>query len=478
MKNKQSKLMNQGQEELSIDQIYEMSGLIPTNIIVNHNAKMYLPRKMYNYFIPQINHYSRKKDSLLTCLVVESNNKKYFHSPSMTLMATLQRKNADEIREMLGQNDDLDSVEKSKIHLIIKYIRAGNSLSDLRKITNKKTGIITKYGHIETKRLDNILEKKILEDVLYNGKAFRGLIPSKKTYDFYEVSQKQWLKFKDNIITVPQSLQISCDCGFGQASFLKYEYEIIASACSHVEFLRQTLTNPTLGKNVRLKNKYGSAQMQNISNLFNPFNLDYPENETKELRTIIRNGLFNFIVSQKFIEENFDDSKNYHKKNGFTWFRCELDAFLLSFKEVYNKEVYDLWTNNVNENESFEYTCKFFGDYRPTGNFIPVNAVHEFDEDTKILNHNLNDKWMNVKHLGKDLQSNLEGLIQNDQFIHDENNNYNHNITDSSVPRNLQITHVIEEMEPFLEHNTPFKVGKLNNGVKIYIKPYQMRDSK
>jgi hypothetical protein len=273
-------------------------------------------------------------------------------------------------------------------------------------------------------------------------------------------------------------LQALCTCGFNQASFLKYEFEEIGTACSHTELLRQTLVNPALGKNVRLKNKYGTSQITSIKNLFNPFNFDYPENESKELRNILRNGLFNFIVPQDFIKENFDDSKNYHKNNGFTWFRCELDAYLLGFKEVFNKEIYDLWMNNLNEAESIEYTCNFFGDYIKTGETIENYAEHKFNEDTKKLNHFVNGKWMNIKHLGINAETKVEGLLQEYQFTHDEKNNYTHKITDNTTSNNISIIHVIEEEEPLIDFNTPFNVGVLSNGVKIYIKPYQMRDSK
>lgn len=475
-RSRQSRLMNNRHEELSIGQIYEMSGLTPTNMLVMHNYKPLIPRKMYNYFIPEINNNSRSKDSSLNCLVIESNNKKYFYSPSMALMATMERKNEAEIREMLGENDNIPQNEKNKINQIIYYIKKGKSLENARNNPNTPRGYIGKYSHIEKKRIENILEKRCLEDVLFNGHAFRGLIPSKKTNEFYQVSQKQWLTFKNGEIIVPESLQSSCNCGFSQASFLKYEFEIIASACSHAELLRQTLETPSLGINVRLKNKYGNARIEKIHDLFNPFNLDYPENESLELRTIIRQGIYNYVIPQTYIEENFNDSNNYHKNYGFTWYRVELDSFLLSFKEIFNEEFYDLWMNNINENESTEYTCKYFGDFRSTGEFIPVDAIHDLDEDTKILKHKINGKWMNVKHRGR--LNGSEGPIENYQFTHDRINNHEHKITDHSVPRNIEIIHTLEEMEPFIDFEMPFKVGVLDNGVKIYIRPYQMRDSK
>jgi len=479
MNNKQAILQNNGHEELSINDILLLGGLNPTNKLVEHNSQKYVPRKMPNYFIPQINHYSRAKDGLLTCLVIENNNKKYFYSPSMTLFATIQRKDAQGIREILGQNDNLNQFEQTKINQIIKYIRAGNSLSELRKITKNKTGIINKYGHIEKKRLENILETRLLEDVLFNGHAYNGKIPSKESQEFYNVSQKQLIKYNNGKIIVPDSLQASCTCGFGQASFLKYEFEEIVSKCSHVELLRQTLSNPSLGKRVRLQNKYGKSKINNIENIFSPFSpLDYPEKNSEEVRAIIRNGLYNFIVPQEYIRNNFDDSHNYHKSNGFTFFRCELDAFLLSFEEIFNPEFFAQWKNNINQEASELYTSQFFGDYQKTGEFIEVNAEHVFDETTKRLNHFVNGNWKKVEHLGIDKTNNIEGLLQPNQIIHDNKNNYEHKIKDKSITNNLEITHVIEEQTPFIDFRNPFQVGVFDNGVKAYLRPYQMRDSK
>ena len=72
---KQARFQNNGHEELSIEDIIKMGKITPTNIIVKHNSQKYVPRKMHNYFIPEINTYARKKDSLLTCVVIEKNNK-------------------------------------------------------------------------------------------------------------------------------------------------------------------------------------------------------------------------------------------------------------------------------------------------------------------------------------------------------------------------------------------------------------------
>ncbi|MFA5303890.1 MAG: hypothetical protein WC393_05165 [Candidatus Nanoarchaeia archaeon] len=483
MNTKQSKFVNQGFEEMSLSQLsdlmYSTSGIAPDNTILKHSKYEYIPRIIFKNYVEDINNYSRLKKAEGVCLVIESKGLKIFYSPFKVLKANAQLRDEQGIREMLGEKDNLTDKEQDKIESIIYYVEKANNLENIRQDPNKERGEISKYSHIERKRLENILESRPLEDVYFNGHAYSAISPSKKTDEEYKIQQKGFVKFLNGKIIVPDELNINCGCGFGQADAIKFDKEKTQGICAHMELLRQTLINPALGKKVRLKNKYGSAKITSINNLFTPFEpLVYPEKATKKVRGIIRNLFFLYTVPNDYIKEYFNDKNGYHKSNGFTLFDSEADAISLLYNDVLTKEFNDLWNKKFNEKASMNYTCNYFRDYKKTGNYIKVNAEHFFDEDTKIFKHLIDDEWKNVSHIGIDTESKLEGPILSCQFRHKigADSSIFHKITDSSITNNLSIEHVIEEMTPIINYTKPFKVAVMDNGIKVYIRQYQLRD--
>ena len=465
---KKALFQNLGFEELSYNEIIQMSGLKPTKTIVCH-ANSLIPRKIPSEYIPSILYFAPNYDGLLYTICLEQKmrylgrtfSRKYFYSPSMTLFATLMRSNEKEIRKILGCIDILNKEERDKIDLIIDYLKMG------------KTNL--NYSHIKRKRLNNILIPIKVKKIYYNGRAFNTLVPSKHDPSiYYEGFFKQLIKFNGKELKIYPFSQARCDCGYHKASFLKYEYTHILARCSHMELIRQTLENPSLGDNVIIEDSFRNRFRNNISEIFSPFSpLDYPyEKGTPKLRKIIRNGIYNFIVPQKYIQTFYDDKNNRHKNNGFTWFRCELDSFLLSFNECYNVEFLKIWNSNVDEIESRKRTCQFFGDYI-IDKLVNVNVTHYFNKHKNKIEHRIDDEWFKVYHYAESKIDGTYAQLHSDQITHDRQGN--HILSYDIRNLDLKIKHTVKIRKELINFTTPFQVGKLKNDLLVYITPYKMR---
>jgi hypothetical protein len=453
---------NDGYEELSIEDIFSMSDLNPTNIIVNHTKRL-IPRKIPCEYIPKINYFAPRYDNLLYCIVLdqeiwfsgENFSRKYFFSPSMTLIATLMRKNRQEILEMIGINSAIDL---NKINLINNFI--GNKSEK----------------HIRRKRFQNITEVIRPKKVYYNGLSYNYEIPSKNDLSkIYKGQFKRYISFFDNDLMIYPYEQKRCDCGFNQASYLKYEHFEVLGMCSHIQLMKQSLSDPSIADNIVLEIKTRNRRLGRIPGIFNPFSpLDYPERGTPLLRKIIREALYNFLVPQEYIKEYFSDSKEYHKKNGHSWFRCELDFFLLSFNEVYDWNFLQFWINNYDNLFSIDYTCRYFGDFVDQ-RIERVNAEHKYNPLRDSLEHLVNGNWKKVYHYGRDINDRSRfGVLMDYQFTHDLE--FNHVITDKTIEVDLEVIHMQKVKIPKINHSVPFRVSKVpKRDIWIYIKPYKMR---
>ncbi|MFA5333930.1 MAG: hypothetical protein WC376_05555 [Candidatus Nanoarchaeia archaeon] len=478
-------------EELKYDELFKMANIIPNMKIVEYNG-IFVPRIIPSTFIPSINYFSRKNDNLFYCLCLDQElvsarkhySKKYFYSPSSTLIATLMRSNEEEIRELLGDNDSLNPAQSELIEDITVSLNFASIIGDLRKNKSKENNaeLFSKYKHLEEKGLSQLILPLNDVDAYYSGHAFNAKVKSKsKANTFYKVEGKQFISFDGKELELPPFFQLRCGCGLSEASNLKYEFdEIVLIADVHTELARQKMSYPDLFTGRKeFYDSPGGEQLEKIDNIFNPFKpIDNPKiyegNYGKNLRKILRNGLHNFIVSQQYLKELYDDPNDYHKTNGFTWFRCELDAFLLSFKQIYDRDFLNLWKKNYNPDLSERKTCEFFGDYIKTKAVRNDSITHSLNKNKKTLEHKNNGQAEVVEHYAKRLSDNVTGQLTNDQMIHDSA--FNH-VLKGLNPKDYEIFHVAPVYEPRINFKTPFKAAKIDN-LSIYINPYKMKKSK
>ncbi len=474
-------------EELKYYELFEMAKLAPNQKIVEYNGD-FAPRIIPPNYIPEINYFSRQNDNLLYSLCLEQElasakknySKKYFYSPSATLIATLMRCNEGEIREALGEKDSLRTIDNNMLEEIVTHLKLASLVDFFRENKEKDNNKanLKKYSYLQRKGLDNLIAPLNEVSIYYSGHAFNGKISSKSKHNiFYEVDGKQFISFDGNELEIPPFFQLRCGCGLSAASNLKYEFdEIVLMADIHTELARQALSYPELfsGRKEFYESPKGES-LDKIENIFSPFKpLDNPSIFDKNLRKIIRRGLYNFIVSQDYIMERYDDPNHYHKNNGFTWFRCELDAYLLSFKQVYDKDFLKLWESNIDENLSEKKTCEFFGDYIKIGAERNDSITHFINKNKKTLEHRVNGKMQVVDHYAKRLSDNTIRPLAKYQLMH--NASMNHELKGLN-PDEYEVFHAQNIYEPIINFTTPFKAASIDN-VNIYIAPYKMKKSR
>lgn len=459
-KSRTSVFQNQGFEELSYDEILDMGNINGFKKIVNHAIPL-IPRIIYNEYSPEIAYFYPKYDDLLYTICMEqivkyndeTFKRRFFYSPSMTLIATLMRLNENQIRRILGEEDPIPKEEKDKIEEMIQIIKRNPS-------------------YIQKKRFSNILNKIYVSKIKYEGNAYNYEIKSKyNTNELYSGFFKQLITFENNKIDIPPFMQGSCSCKFHQVSNVKYEFHHITICCSHMELARLALQYPNYSHDTSITFKNQKIIIKNILNPFTP--LDFPLLHSVKLRSILRSGLYNFLISQDFIKDNFDDRNDYHRRNGFTWFRCELDLFLLSFEEIYNEEFLKLFKTSINEELSFIKTAQKFGNYE-YDEMIFVNADHVFNPKYNLLEHRINGKFKKVFHYAVQKSTKLRGFLTDEQFDHDKNGN--HVIIDFSLDENdFEIYHVVIERKPIIDFDIPFSVSILNKNLLCYHSDYKMK---
>ncbi len=472
-------------EELKYNELFEMAKLAPNFKIVEYNGA-FVPRIVPSNYIPEINYFSRQNDNLFYSLCLEqelnsskrSFSKKYFYSPSATLIATLMRCDESGIRELLGENDNLGTTDANMLGETVNCLKLASIIDYFRE--NKEKGNnaenLKNYSYLQRKGLDNLITPLNEVSIYYSGHAFNGKISSKSEHKIYDIEGKQFISFDGNELEIPP-FQLRCGCGLSAASNLKYEFdEIVLMADIHTELARQALSYPELfsGRKEFYESPKGES-LDKIENIFSPFKpLDNPILSNKNLRKIIRRGLYNFIVSQEYIRENYDDPNYYHKNNGFTWFRCELDAYLLSFRQVYDNNFLKLWESNFDEELSEKKTCEFFGDYIKRGSIRNDSITHSINKNKKTIEHRVNGKIQVVDHYAKKLSNNRVGPLAKDQLTHDSSMNH---ILNGLDPNDYEVFHAENIYEPIINFSAPFKAASIDN-VNIYINPYKMKKSR
>lgn len=471
---KQATFSNNGYEELEYKEIMRMANL-PYNPIAEHNSKRFIPRIIRNQYIEEINYFSPVYDNLLFCLCIEQPfqirkkeyYRRFFFSPSMKLFATLSRENKNNIKKILGQDDNLNSIEQNKLDDIIKHLENANKLQK-SILEGNKDDSLSKYSYLIRKRVSNLFRESKSLKVFYNGNAVSSIIKSKFDDSEYKCLLKQPIQFQNNRIDIHPAIQSHCDCGFHEFSTIKYEFFNILCFCSHLELLRQSLEFPELCEDIIIK--INKKDIERITNSFNPFKpLDFPQNETNKIRTIIRNGLYNYIVPQEFIRNYYDDSNDYHRRNGFTWFRSELDAYLLSFNEIFDNRLLNIM--NEDYNLSIEKTCQFFNDYKDDEKIIISNIEHRYNPDSNKVEHLVEGKWRFIEHGIMDENSEIRPV----EFYH--NKKCDHILLGSNTQifeNSHEILHFMTTKKPIIDFRSPIKVSK-NQDLRLYFSPYKNR---
>lgn len=448
---------------------------------------------------------------------VDSTSYTTFHSPMDTIFATMTLQGRDGIKTMLGRGiDDLSAEDEAKIDAIDKYLYTAEMLPELREVRDRKIeqgdeegavilgDLIRSASHVERKRLNDIHNAKQVSDETYCGEGYNAKVPSKVDGN-YEVTGQQfveWHKFLvslknhkvslvkgyetilPNEVTheltlpyVPISFDIACTCGKFINSKEKYEGRRVMPMCSHIELKRQTEANPSIGGNINLSDGPEGNKIDSLDSIFTPFNLDNPEKGSSELRSILRNVLYAFIVPQEnSIKLDFDDSKNARKSNGYTLFKVEADAALIAFKEIYNPKFLKLMNAFYNEKYSVEQTCYMgFGENRETGEFAEVKAAHSMNKNNKLEHrlNTINGRFINVKHCVKENDNYVP--LTNNQYAHDPNT-MEHVKKDYDLKNrpDLEIVHVTPKFEHRVDFMEPFKFAVFPNCVTAYPMFYKM----
>jgi len=455
--------MNLMNHKLTLTDIIKMSGLKEDNSIVE-TVNPYSPAIIPSSFVPEINYFEKSKSAVFYCFTIETDKFKVYYSPSVELVASLMLRDENEIRRMLGEGTDALTIKEEKsINSIINAMNNPDS-------------------YTKSKGFHNLTSKRGVDYSYFSGHAGNGTVKSKVTGEYDNVF-KQLITCNDKGLIMPENLETICTCPLSVFSYTKKEFENLKFYCHHTIALHRDLGQ-----------KYKML-------IFNPFNLCSPEIASPYLRKILRIGLENFVLKgRKILKRN--DYKKAYNNNGCTWNRVELDAFLLSFKEVYNPKVMEWFGKYYNHSESVLKTSLFFKDVEVAG-VKESSAEHEYNNLKNEWMHSLNHQWRKVEHAIKDKNTNEIFLPLNDNYIKFDNNTKefivkNHEIIDDKKiihnPKTFQheginntifkpdieAVHLEKEWQinPYKSYNTPFKVAKLPDNSLLYLSPYQMRKIK
>jgi hypothetical protein len=475
--------------ELKYNELFKVAGMQPDIKIVEY-SNSFFPRKIPSQYIPKIRHFSRANDTLFYCVCLDQTlnyqgkefSKKYFYLPSASLFATLMRLDEEGIREALGGNDNLPVGEKNIISKTINHLKVANKIDYFKeqekngKLSPRLIDNLKKLKYLQTKGVGQLINPLNEVNSYFSGHAFNSKVCSKtKEGVSYNITGKQFITFENNDIIIPPFLEIKCSCGLSSSSSLKYEHdETVLFGCVHAEMSRQSLLYPELfkGRTEYYDKPNGNriAKLENILSVFSP--LDIPSKGSELLRKIIRKGFYSYIKTQNYIKNNLTDDKKRHKADGYTFFRCELDAFLLSFKESYNPKFLELWNNSIDIEESNAKTSQFFGDYMPAGFSIDPRITSKKNAVKGDAEHLLNNEWVKAYHYIKKNGSFIE--LNDNSITHDSNLRHMFN----GNPLSQEVFHGIKNYQAVQNFSEPFKVGKLNDNLRVYISPYKMRKSR
>jgi hypothetical protein len=472
-------------EELKYGELFHIAGIMPNMGIIERND--FYPRIIPSQYVPKIHHFSRQNYSLLYCLCLDQKlsfqgkdfSKKYYFSPSATLLATFMREDEEGIKECLGINDSLPLAEKNKINEIIHYLKIANKLDYLNEkringqLNKSQKAKLSKVNYLANKGVSLLIEDLSDVSVYFSGHAFSAKIKSKsKKEEYYTVTGKQFITFENNDIVIPPFLQTQCTCGLALTPSMKYEHEeTVLFGDTHMELARQALMYPELfsGRREYYNKPNGNRidRLESILSVFSP--LDKPQENSDFLRKILRKGFYPYIKSQKFIQENLSDTKKKHKKIGDTFFRNEFDAYLLSFKECFNPELLQLWINSISQEKSIIMTSQFFGNYEESGFSIDKRITQRLNPVKGDVEHLLNNEWIKAHHYVH--RNGAFAELEDYKIRHTKN--LEHTIL--GKPANETIYHGFKNYKPVMSQSSQFKVGELNDSLSIYIAPYKLK---
>lgn len=470
-------------KKLNLEQVLSMSGLKPNYELIKPLSCI-KPGLIPSSYVPEINYFTSERDALFYGLYAEKERggvkDLIFYSPSVDLITTLMLRDEQGVKKVLGINDGLVDSEKCLINDIINALKNPNS-------------------YVKKKGLGDILSSKRVHSGYYSGHAGNGRVDSKSFEKTYDDVFKQLVRVEGDELVMPDSLEAVCTCGLNLFSKTKYEFNNLIMHCHHLKALFRSFKNADENDSVRLYEEPRGQELENIDNIFSPFSpLENPEHEGKFLRRIIRKGLENFIITHQPFLKN-EEFRETYKSNGYTWNRVELDAYLLSFKEVYDNKLLEWFNSFHNIGESFKKTSLLFGDVSVV-DLKESSADHVFNHTKKKWEHGLNNNWYKIEHALKNKKTGEVFIRVNEDYYVSLNNDlkryilrvcsevddnrvehdkgFNHVCIDKSLTldKDYEIIH-LEKVYNITRtsYSQPFKVAELPSSVLLYPGPYQFR---